>query len=1706
MASDVSLISFSLPGREASTPTATPHPDIAQFLRINQKIAVSVGVSQRGAPLETTRFDANSEDIVELQYEGGLCQWVRADQLRDDLRERNAALARGGEESQLVVIPPDIGAPASRGLGDLLLKGLKVFGVDPVGAVADSAVRTVISKFEDSLDPEPGLYFLSDPRTVDRKVRDTKDLDNRAPYLLFLHGTASSIAGSFGGLAPSPDDHDAPIPPDDWEALKKRYPGRILGLQHKTFSVSPVSNALDAVRLLPDGAQLHLVSHSRGGLVGELLCLHDLPAEYIAGFAKVPDDVPDMIRAEVQEVRKEEASRITELSAELGRKRFSVQRFVRVACPARGTVLVSRRLDLYLSVLLNVIGLVPALKASTLYSLLKAVTLETVRRRTDPRQMPGIEAMMPESALIGLLNQKDLTSAADLAVISGDLAAEGVWQRLKTLAVDLFYLQPNDLVVNTSAMYGGMERRSTASYFFNKGPAVNHFHYFRNTGTRTLLRQWLEARTGEPVDGFRLFQSGQTEFVADTRRAGDNPPHAVVFVVPDFMGSQLQDDKGIIWPAGLAKRGIDRLASADGSVKPGNLIVELYAPLIDRLTKQYRVVPVPYDWRKGIDEIAVALRRNVQSCLDDKDLEKQPFHFVAFGAGALGLLRLASDAELWKYVAGRNGRTVLLGAPLRGSAAIGYLRNRESRLARLIQMADHLSNGSAAQFLARLKTIQDLSPESSPYPDLADPAKLKNVFAIVGTAEHTLFTVREDGVLLYTLAGDGLVTSQSSRVEGVPTWQVNAPHGMLGRHTLLSESLMDLIGHGSAPKLPRASAASPLSDAAPVRMSELLFFPTDDDLFEAALGGKPPSQFDVPETPIKISVAHGHLRQAQFPVMVGHYEQDMIVSAEKELDKALDGRLSQRFNMGLYPGPVGTVEIILDREASPPGALVIGLGEVGELTPAKLRRGVHDAILRYALLLAEEARAEASGPQAANFTAVLMGTYGQGSVRDAISALVLATLDANRQLAENKLQDRVRVQEIEIIEIYQDVAAEAAHELLILAEYLNADSPSGSVVVPEPLVQVREGGHTSRPASPYASGWWRRIKINQRPPECGETESDGLEFTVLTDRARAEDFVRGTQRQILEPILREATQKTTWDESLSSMLFQLLIPRDLRSYAQDRVDMVLIVDEDTANYPWELLAQRTRVGSEPLALQSGLLRQLRSSSLERRMAPATGRAALIIGDTQSGWTELPEAQAEADAIHNRLDGRYDSVRLKKVDSITVVSALLSRELRILHLAGHGHFDPKDTKQRGMKIGPNQWLTPDLLDGMLAVPDLVFVNCCHLGNVEGAKEGTPSPQLAASFAVKLMNLGAKVVIAAGWAVEDRAARIFADRFYQRMLDGTRFGDAVKEARQHAKALYPNSNTWGAYQCYGNPDFRLEGGPSNQGGPGAPVRYVARQEVLQKLMNIASDASRGKQADLAKELETLRDATPEKWRDGEMFAAFGQAYAQLGNFGEAIAAYQQAIQDEDGSAPVRAAQQMANLLVRSSKTMPAPQQAEARQSAFELLEKVAALADTAELRSLRASWYKRTGDLPQALYWYQKAVKMHKQKSSDRFFYPGLNAAAIAYVLTPGDSGNWIQPVRDCADAAARECKAAPDIWARVGVVDAKLMLALWEQKIVDREDDFAKAYIAVAEGGGAAHEIDSILGQIEFLIEKLPPDNHAQGSLQGILDRVKKHMM
>jgi hypothetical protein len=48
---------------------------------------------------------------------------------------------------------------------------------------------------------------------------------------------------------------------------------------------------------------------------------------------------------------------------------------------------------------------------------------------------------------------------------------------------------------------------------------------------------------------------------------------------------------------------------------------------------------------------------------------------------------------------------------------------------------------------------------------------------------------------------------------------------------------------------------------------------------------------------LKVGVVHCDLRQAKYPVAVGHYRGDVIVHAEARLDALLDGVLRRRFDL-----------------------------------------------------------------------------------------------------------------------------------------------------------------------------------------------------------------------------------------------------------------------------------------------------------------------------------------------------------------------------------------------------------------------------------------------------------------------------------------------------------------------------------------------------------------------------------------------------------------------------------------------------------------------------------------------------------------------------------------------------------------------------------------------------------------------------------------
>ncbi|HMN27666.1 MAG TPA: hypothetical protein PKE45_05870, partial [Caldilineaceae bacterium] len=174
-----------------------------------------------------------------------------------------------------------------------------------------------------------------------------------------------------------------------------------------------------------------------------------------------------------------------------------------------------------------------------------------------------------------------------------------------------------------------------------------------------------------------------------------------------------------------------------------------------------------------------------------------------------------------------------------------------------------------------------------------------------------------------------------------------------------------------------SSAPAPPEDEAPNRDLRLTPSPTAENQGTAPRNERMDDSSGPPVT-LRLSVIHAGLEHASYPIAVGHYNGDVLTGAEWVLDDRLNSKLSSRRAMNLYPGPESTAEVVLAPGLAPPGALVIGLRETGELTSDIVTRGIVVATLRLALARLEEPAEDEgqTGCRAVAFSTLLIGTRG----------------------------------------------------------------------------------------------------------------------------------------------------------------------------------------------------------------------------------------------------------------------------------------------------------------------------------------------------------------------------------------------------------------------------------------------------------------------------------------------------------------------------------------------------------------------------------------------------------------------------------------------------------------------------------------------------------------------------------------------------------
>ena len=380
------------------------------------------------------------------------------------------------------------------------------------------ATKLLLKGIEDRLPCPPGLHRWRGGAIVDQAPlqADTPTLqaDATKGLLVFVHGTGASTEGSFGELA-------APAS-GVWPLLESAFGERIYGFEQRTFSVSPIDNALALAQSLPRGARLSVVSHGGGGLVADLLCAERIDDALIDAYRYQPGKTTQLT-AQRDAVAAEQQERLRQLRGVLAEKALRIERYVRVACPARGSLLLGDNLDIYLSILLSLLSSLPPLAGSPAVAILKRLVLEVVRRRLDPCLVPGLAALAPDAPLAALLAQLPPRKGLAMATIAGHREGGHPLQKLALLFSDTLFFQrcPNDLVVDIDAMQAGLALQAGARVCLERGASVSHFHYFARPFCSQALGRWLTDPQPLELGDFRPHASNTAERERASTRGTD---------------------------------------------------------------------------------------------------------------------------------------------------------------------------------------------------------------------------------------------------------------------------------------------------------------------------------------------------------------------------------------------------------------------------------------------------------------------------------------------------------------------------------------------------------------------------------------------------------------------------------------------------------------------------------------------------------------------------------------------------------------------------------------------------------------------------------------------------------------------------------------------------------------------------------------------------------------------------------------------------------------------------------------------------------------------------------------------------------------------------------------------------------------------------------------------------------------------------------
>jgi len=1449
---------------------------------------------------------------------------------------------------------------------------------------------------DQKINPHPGLYML------DRNLKRTKKKINpRAEYLLLIHGEASNTARTFGDLNSNDNPKLA------FTKLASCYKDNVLAFEHQTISVSPLENVIDLLEALPDECNLDIIAHSRGGIVADLLVSADF---------RIPHNEIDTSKEHLFSNIPNFKNKVIRFNNLINKKNIQVNKVVHVGCPMMGTFLLeSERADHFFNILRQGHNLSFS-KNSSHESAWKNLIFDIINKRKLATNFAGIEPLIPEGYFQHFLNSITNEMPGKLFIIeSGSTKSNDQFLVISTLLKNMGYTAPNDLLSHLGSMRGGLTRTKGYRYKKINGKEINHFSYFRDSEVKNALLNvlnnndaWKSSfKNPHESDADRGVGSGHKEIV-DTEGKKITGQRPITLLLPGIMGSHLYADGRKIWmnKLELALGGMQNYLDIHSTkqVQAKSIIREYYGKLVEFLSQTYEVDVLPYDWRQNLTTIALSLERRLTLLMTFG----KPIKIIAHSMGGLVVRQLMIDKpSLWNsYINSQGATFLMLGTPWYGSHQIVPVFTGQDSKVKTLAISPKNSKDKLLRVLNQYPSLYQLLPLSQdqelgtqkgwerlkkgikngfPLPDtnLLNAAKKNvkhikniedglfksnNIYYLAGKASKTIDAVflsenlfRKSIKYSYTSEGDGRVTWKLGIPNSIPTENVyytNVNHTDLANKPSVFQGILNILEKGVTahfshdPSLVRGSVTASITHESftrnPIDAERVLLDQPVQDLYDA-------EEVDH----LHVSVVHGDLKMASFPLLFGHFKSEGFINAEKVLDERYDERLSQRFDIRRYPEELGENLILLDNDKSPKGLVIMGLGEVPDLTHSNLQDAVKGAVLEYVLFLKENFNSIVDHSVRCSISALFVGSNSSNlSMESSISAILMGISLANKII--ESLDEHIPI--IKNVEFIENMDHIAAHGYSTLYQ-LQHNSTKLKIKLTDKI----------KPATGRRKGLYYKedndvwCTITTKKTTLGEEESDisDLEFRLSTGKARVENEKISLSDDIINKLLDRLMKNAVWKKAYAHTLFELLIPNSFKHILRTRNNILWKMDRASAAFPWESFHDM-EVDDEPTFVGAGLIRQFITTEYRDRPEIIRKNIAMVIGNSyeDSNLPTLLKAKEEAELVIDILSkNNFDVTDLIDKEGIKVIEQVMNRRYKILHVSGHGLYEPKQGRV-GIELNDGILFRPSLLQQKTVVPEFAFINCCYSGQVmKDSEEYVENRHIfAANIGTKLIEMGAEAVVVAGWQIKETTSFLFAESLYRHLLEGYTFGVAVLKARQVAYAHDYVGNTWAAFQCYGNPHYKLvKKSPSNI----SSKTYTAEVEILVDLQNLlyATEDKKERNYDtLAEKLETTIEKAKEAGHyTPRVIELVGNTYHALGKIEEAYNTYHSLMTQENADYSVRSLEQysnlMAKILVRKHKQNPnlvSPAELNRFKAQLGLL---ATINNTAENLSIHAGGYKR-----------------------------------------------------------------------------------------------------------------------------------------------------